>query len=158
MKDLVLVDDFLSEEEERTLLGWIDSQSWNDSINTRTTSTSTSTPSSSSTDSSEEQQLFSVSRRVQHYGFAFNYKTRNIDPEVCRVISVLFIDFGNMAIAALYHGSVIIRYTARDYRRDGPEEDQRAELSPDGVQPDHCQRVPTRTGESDVSHQLHQPP
>eukprot|EP00743_Colponemidia_sp_Colp-15_P006292 GILK01006770.1.p1 GENE.GILK01006770.1~~GILK01006770.1.p1 ORF type:complete len:643 (+),score=105.48 GILK01006770.1:34-1962(+) len=49
---LVLIEDFISKEEEQELLQYIDGSPW-DTL---------------------------ISRRVQHYGYEFNYKTRNIDP------------------------------------------------------------------------------
>eukprot|EP00467_Chlorarachnion_reptans_P018647 CAMPEP_0114527464 /NCGR_PEP_ID=MMETSP0109-20121206/23633_1 /TAXON_ID=29199 /ORGANISM="Chlorarachnion reptans, Strain CCCM449" /LENGTH=632 /DNA_ID=CAMNT_0001709437 /DNA_START=166 /DNA_END=2064 /DNA_ORIENTATION=- len=50
---LILIPDFIDEEEEKELVNNIDSHSWHKDF----------------------------SRRVQHYGYEFNYGTRNVDPE-----------------------------------------------------------------------------
>lgn len=51
-KGLFVIQDFISKEEEAEIMKEIDSKEWTQSIG----------------------------RRVQHYGYEFNYKTKNVDP------------------------------------------------------------------------------
>jgi alkylated DNA repair dioxygenase AlkB len=77
--DLLFIENFVTQEEEEDLMNFLDSQPWNEGP-TLPTSPFDPCSSSTSSSSSSSNSPFSIGRRVQHYGFAFNYKTRIVDP------------------------------------------------------------------------------